>query len=319
MRAGQPIKHHFLPVFYLKRWAQTDGRLVEFSKPFGNEVKPKRVHPEGTGYISRLYAIQGLPDEVAHEMEREFLSPIDSRAADALNTMLDGGEFSTTQRLAWAGFLATLLSRMPSDIKTLHESITELFSTIVPGFESIFQALKPENEVRTFEQMTEELLAKAAPRVITHAKRLMSNQRLISGLAAMEWSVLTVDRAAHELLTSDRPVIYTNVLGQTDSHVIVPIGPRRMFIGVNDRTLIERIKSMGEDKLVSGTNAAVVGAADKFVYGRSDSQSRFVQNRMGEAQVPSLIERMRVLQRSRSDEVLKLLRELPIPAQHESG
>ncbi|PBB66591.1 hypothetical protein CK228_21405 [Mesorhizobium sp. WSM4312] len=316
MRTGQPIKHHFLPVFYLKRWAQTDGRLIEFSKPFGDEVKPKRVHPEGTGYISRLYAIQGLPDEVAHEMEREFLSPIDSRAADALKTMLDGGEFSTTQRLAWAGFIATLLSRMPSDIKTLHQTIMELFSTIAPGFENIFQALKPENEVRTFEQMTEELLASAAPRVINHAKSLMSNQRLLSGLAAMEWSVLTVDRAGNEFLTSDRPVIHTNVLGRTDSHLVVPIGPRRLFVAVSDRTLMEKIKSVGEDKLVSATNAAVVGAADKFVYGRSDSQLRFVQNRMGGTPVLSLIERMRVLQKSHSDDVLKTLRELAIPARN---
>ncbi|UVK51198.1 DUF4238 domain-containing protein [Mesorhizobium sp. AR02] len=306
-----------MPIFYLKRWAQTDGRLIEFSKPFGNQVKPKRVHPEGTGYISRLYAIQGLPDEVAHEMEREFLSPIDSKAADALKTMLNGGEFSVAQRLAWSGFIATLLSRMPSDIRMLRENITELSSTIAPGFENIFQALKPENEARTFEQMTDEFLAKAAPRTIRHAKNLMSNERLISGLAAMEWSVLTVDRAIHELLTSDRPVIYTNVLGSAESHVIVPIGPRKLFVGVNDRALIEKIKRIGEDKLVSTTNAAVVGAADKFVYGRSDSQIRFVQNRMGEAQVPSLIERMRVLQRSRYDDVLRLLRELPIPVQNE--
>ncbi|WP_027058636.1 DUF4238 domain-containing protein [Mesorhizobium loti] len=317
MKTNPPIKHHFLPVFYLKRWAQTDGRLIEFSKPFGNQVKPKRVHPEGTGYISRLYAIQGLPDEVSHEMEREFLSPIDSKAADALKTMLEGGEFSVAQRLAWSGFLATLLSRMPSDIGMLRENITELSSTIAPGFENIFQALKPENEARTFEQMTAEFLAEAAPRAIGHAKNLMSNERLISGLAAMEWSVLTVDRAIHELLTSDRPVIYTNVLGSAASHVIVPIGPRKLFVGVNDRALVEKIKRIGEDKLVSATNAAVVGAAHKLVYGRTDSQIRFVQNRMGGAQVPSLIERMRVLQRSRYDEVLRLLRDLPIPAQNE--
>ncbi|TPI64450.1 DUF4238 domain-containing protein [Mesorhizobium sp. B3-1-7] len=196
---AQPIKHHFLPVFYLRRWALADERLVEFSKPFGEVVKPKRVHPEGTGYISRLYAVQGLPDDVAHEMEREFLSPIDSKAAEALKIMLDGGEFSVAQRLAWSGFLATLLSRMPSDIRILRENIHELFSTIAPGFENFFQALRPENETRSFQQMTDELLSKVAPRVINNAKRLMSNQTLIYGLAGMQWSVLTVDRATHEL------------------------------------------------------------------------------------------------------------------------
>ena len=58
--ASASEKHHYLPVFYLKEWAGPDGRICEYSRPY-DVVKPKRVHPGGTGYVRGLYAIEGLP------------------------------------------------------------------------------------------------------------------------------------------------------------------------------------------------------------------------------------------------------------------
>lgn len=306
---GSPLRHHFLPEFYLKRWAREDGRLVECKKPYGNTVKPRRTHPKGAGFIFRLYAVEGLPDDVAHEMESEFLSPVDSRAAQALTAMQADNEFSTAQRLAWASFVATLLSRMPEDIDLVKQIIRELAQTILPGFQPIFERLKPENETRTFQQMTDELVGRSNQRAIAFAGRIMSNDRLIRGIAAMEWSTLTFQRAKFEFLTSDRPVIYTNVLGN-ESHIVLPVGPRRLFVAAKDRKLIDRIRSAGEDALVAATNAHVVGTANKYVYGSNDSQLRFIQNRMGNAKVPTLIERMHDMQKEQYGPLLQGLFEM---------
>ena len=311
---GSPLRHHFLPEFYLKRWAQQDGRLVEYKKPYANTVKPRRTHPKGTGFIFRLYAVEGLPDDVAHEMESEFLSPVDSRAAQALIAMQADKEFSTAQRLAWASFVATLLSRMPEDIDLVKKIIRELAQTILPGFQPIFERLRPENETRTFQQMTDELVGRSNQRAINFARRIMSNDRLIRGIAAMEWSILTFQSAKFEFLTSDRPVIYTNVLGNDQSHIVLPVGPRRLFIAAKDRKLIDRIRGAGEDALVIATNTHVVGAANKYVYGSNDSQLRFIQNRMGNAKIPTLIERMHDIQK---EQYAPLLQGLTEAASHE--
>src|SRR6185369_17409233 len=77
-------RHHFLPVFYTKRWAKSDGRVCEFSRPFKRIVKPKRFHPAATGYLDGLYEIKGLRTELADQFERLFLKPVDSMAADVL-------------------------------------------------------------------------------------------------------------------------------------------------------------------------------------------------------------------------------------------
>lgn len=270
-------------------------------------VKPRRTHPKGTGFIFKLYAADGLPDDVAHEMESKFLSPVDSRAAQALIAMQADREFSTAQRLAWASFVVTLLLRMPEDIDLVKQIIRELAQTILPGFQPIFEHLKPENETRTFQQITDELVGLSNQRAIAFARSIMSNDRLIRGIAAMEWSILTFPRAKFEFLTSDRPVIYTNVLGNDQSHIVLPVGPRRLFVAAKDRKIIDRIRSAGEDALVNETNAHVVGAANKYVYGSNDSQLRFIQNRMGNVKVRTLIERMHDIQKEQYGPLLQVL------------
>jgi len=61
--------------------------------------------------------------------------------------------------------------------------------------------------------------------------------------------------------------------------------------------------------LVATANAHVVGAANNYVYGANDSQLRFIQNRMGNAKVPTLIERMHDMQKQQYGPLLQGLTE----------
>ncbi len=71
---NRPIKHHYIPKFYLRRWMLDGARLVEFSRPRPGsaEVKPKRVYPGQTGYVNRLYELRGLPPEVPAHSGRSW-------------------------------------------------------------------------------------------------------------------------------------------------------------------------------------------------------------------------------------------------------
>ena len=102
-----PRKHHYLPIFYLKRWAGLDGRACEFSRPF-KEIVPRRAHPAGTGYAIDLYSMQGFPPELAQQIEEKFFRATDSLAADALKrleTNGPGGPWKSEMRSAWYRFL----------------------------------------------------------------------------------------------------------------------------------------------------------------------------------------------------------------------
>jgi hypothetical protein len=72
-------RHHYIPEFYLRQWAAKNGQLVEYSKPWGDIVKPKRVYPRQTGFEDRLNELSGLPEDTRQHLEKHFYSPVDNR------------------------------------------------------------------------------------------------------------------------------------------------------------------------------------------------------------------------------------------------
>ena len=116
------MRHHYIPGIYLKRWAGPDGRLCEFSRPYGPRVKPRRTAPSGTGYEDWLYGIRGAKPDVANVVEQRFFKVMDDQAArvlDRLEIEGPGGDWSISERSAWARFLLSLALRAPSDVATL--------------------------------------------------------------------------------------------------------------------------------------------------------------------------------------------------------
>src|ERR1700728_779884 len=107
-------KHHFVPVFYLKQWAGTDERICEYRRRY-HGVLPKRVFPDGTGYVHGLYSVPGLPEKDEQYVEKRFMSRIDNDAAIALRWILDetkpAGDLPDRLKVSWAQFIYSLTLR----------------------------------------------------------------------------------------------------------------------------------------------------------------------------------------------------------------
>jgi hypothetical protein len=284
--------------------------ITEFSKPYGNQVKTRRKHPEGTGYIKRLYAAKG-PDDVAYEIESEFFSPVDSQAAEALWIMLNKGNTSQSQRAAWAKFLVSLMCRMPEDVRLSKEMIVEMARSISPSLRPFYEASRSEGDADRFEELSASFEAASPTRALRRLKEMISHQQLLSVIQTMTWDILPV-QGTRRLLTSDRPVTYTNVLGRPDSHFLLPVGPRRLFVAASDLTFIRGLRNLKADELAKRRNTAVVEQADKYVFGSDDEQLRFVQNRMGQGKSPQLVERMIALQRERYPAMVEAISRVPL-------
>ncbi len=46
---NEPDKHHYLPVFYLSRWSQPDGKVIRYYRPH-QAVVASPIAPKNTGY-----------------------------------------------------------------------------------------------------------------------------------------------------------------------------------------------------------------------------------------------------------------------------
>jgi Protein of unknown function (DUF4238) len=102
-----PRRHHYIPVFYLKRWTARDGRICEFSRPH-DVVKARMTYPAGTAYEHDLYKIHGLESDAGQVTEQRFLKRVDQLASDALVKLIHGSapDFNDVRaKSAWSRFI----------------------------------------------------------------------------------------------------------------------------------------------------------------------------------------------------------------------
>lgn len=83
-----PRKHHYLPAFFIERWASADDQMVwSYTVPH-QKLDIKRKHPNATGFASDLYSLSaGTPAE-QQAIESDFMQKLDSRGAAALKAVL---------------------------------------------------------------------------------------------------------------------------------------------------------------------------------------------------------------------------------------
>lgn len=279
---NKPHKHHYLPVFYLKRWAQnsTDGKLVEYSRPFGPEVKRRRTNPSGTGFLDKLYAINGLPPELAQQVEEEFLQPVDTVAADAL-ALLEAGDAvmrrSAKYRSSWSLFLMSLMMRMPNDIKALKSSYAqrwlEATSELAKGFaeRTGTNFTRAESIVRTTLTQQMDWMAMGL------FQKLVDHHNIGKTLNNMHWFTIETDPEGPEFFTSDHPLVIGPGFAQPNAYVCLPIGPHRLFWAVRDPAGERQIRNREQDGMISLINETLVMQAHERSYATNDRHLPFMQ------------------------------------------
>jgi hypothetical protein len=148
--AGRGDKHHYIPVFYSKEWAGSDGRMCEYSRPF-EIVKPRRVHPDGTGYVRGLYSVPHNDARTSEFIEREFLKITDNEASRVLQMLnrREQIEWTSETRSAWSRFIISLLIRNPENVRRLAAEVVGFFDPDDGELEEKYRAIRrPEDRCR---------------------------------------------------------------------------------------------------------------------------------------------------------------------------
>jgi hypothetical protein len=239
-------KHHYVPKFYLKRWAGDDGRLCEFSRPH-SEIKPKRRYPDGTAYERGLYTFEDLPPETADYIENEFLKRSDDFASTALCNLLAGEvDLGQEHRNAWSRLIMTLVHRSPEGIERLKLRFGAEFLTEVENFRSGYETWRQPG-LPPFDDFIASLTVADLQRMNLHLlQQVMDSKLLGEKLNGMIWAQITFDETHHPLLTGDRPIVMTNGLANIESHIIMPISPRTLFVAANDERQVDHIIRMAD-------------------------------------------------------------------------
>ena len=281
-------KHHYIPCFYLKQWVGTDGRLCEFSKPY-REVVPRRTSPDGTGYVRGLYTFHDLPPRMANYLESVFLQRTDNLAHQAHAELLkENVDLDGTKRSAWTRFLLSLIHRTPERMAGIRHLIRYNLPAVLGDLRVQYRDEFGEDLVGAFDEFVASINEQhISDYTLACLQRLIDSKEVGERVNEMLWHVQAIPRMGFPLLTADRPIIMTNGLNQSHSHLVIPISPWKLFIATNDRNTMTRlVRHLSVGRGAEKVNDMTVRQARRYVYSIDDTQLRFVLNRFGE-HVPS--------------------------------
>jgi hypothetical protein len=297
---NDPISHHYIPQFYLRQWAGSDGRLFRYYRPH-DRVVVSNPTPEYTGFEDYLYTVKNPNDPQI--LEKKFFSKLDNYAAPVLEylnqqrpklVVLVRKDLDDTQRSDWARFIQSLHLRCPHSLSEIDTVLSRLVrENMEREHGAVYRASKhPDNPESVYHYAVSDapdLFADAHKVLLTE---LIAHESLGNYIINMIWAILDVSDAPRRLLTSDRPYILPRGLLDSSCILGVPISPTRIFLAANNMEHLEQLTHQSSKDTVRNANNFVVRMAVQNVYGSTSDRREFVENRLkrqGDAPVPGLI------------------------------
>lgn len=269
-------QHHYLPQFYQRRWAGSDGKLVVFERPV-DQVLSKRRYPRETAKEAGLYAIPIAPASEQNSLEDKFWRTIDQWGSDAL-TILESTDPASVDKFArdrWAVFLLALVFRDPNSIARINQSARDHYETGFTEFATRYDELRQNYEPETFEAFitafTQPGLSEFGALIL---RSFSMNVAIRRQLLSMAWHVVDIADPQVELMTSDCPLIRFKGLKDPDGLLMLPLGPRSFFVAHNAGQLDmqkEIHRSIIEGRFMEAMNDYVVQSAYRFAYAIDES------------------------------------------------
>lgn len=294
MKSANPsIKHHYIPAFYLKRWA-VDGNVIQFSKVHKGKITVLARAPEATGFENRLYEMKGHDPAVAQQFEELYFKPLDTKAAECIEMLHRQGHvapWTSETRSDWTRFMLSLLLRCPEDIKIFRDWWTVDFDrTNAEAEDRYLKSRKPDDPKSFSDYLATQPLWVKERAMFATLNTLLEGEDIGKHINTMHWRVLQTPASAPLLLTSDRPVLRTNSLYRDGDHIALPIGPRFLFIASHDEEYLRDLLRFDQTVLVKECNRQIVEGAVRFVFASDERQKRFVENRFGRQPQPRPME-----------------------------
>lgn len=283
-----PIDHHFIPAFFLAQWADASDKLVEFTIKHGKLI-PKPVGPRATGYEPQLYSFPELPPDAAQFLEQVFFDYADRVASDALKNHLATSPvpWTTESISAWSRFVIALNLRHPDAMPELRDAAKSIWDGSGTAYQAQYEAIKKLEDPATFDEYLAAHDPLASNKMhVNMIVKVFDNEILGKHLNNMKWGVVDVSKSNCRFLLSDRPVCFAN-LTTPDGMVSLPVGPTKIFIGVNTPDRLQRLRALPARELVHNMNRYVVGRARRFVWAHDQSQTAFIEKHMSQRMEPT--------------------------------
>ncbi len=271
---SEPIRHHFVPRFYLANWCESDETVPFSMRREDGSIHQSRVKPSVTAFENRLYSYEKVPEERRQAIEKLFFAAeIDDKAASIYPKILAGdlANLSEEERIVWTRFLIASRLRVPEMVHDLKTGAAEELRRSLTEDHEEFLAICGEVDDKTLLEWTERNYVglidnfgmMILPDIITDPKHTEI-------IANMHWWIEDVSRASVRLLTSDRPLWVSAGLMKPNCLLALSLSPNIIFFASRNRDLGIALNHQGPNRLVRRCNESLASQAVRFVYGRAE-------------------------------------------------
>ena len=280
------MRHHYVPEFLLKRWAETTAdKKVEVFQLDIPRIPSKRRTPKHTGFEPDLYAL--THDQVAglekQHVETNILKHVDNEAAIVLNKILVGGldSLTKTDNTHWIIFLMSLKVRSPESIYNLKSDEPKKFKA------SLIQ--NPEKYIAKSEDSDPCALAERAEKEnpgitdnfgLVYFGNMITEKDIAMKIGRMTWSLYYFKNQKNHLLLSDHPLILTEKsIDHPDLMILLPLSPEKAFIATKTNRTAHWIRQHRAKDVLTYINEWSLVQSKKRIFARNKSPRRFILNR----------------------------------------
>ncbi|MDD9983253.1 MAG: DUF4238 domain-containing protein [Gammaproteobacteria bacterium] len=274
MTQQESHRHHFVPEFLLKPWAE-NGELNGFwwdsrkRRLTCNRRGPKAFCNE-FGLLTVQYHERGRD-----VLERDFFGPIDSKGALVRDQLLADGAASLSgeERRDFARLLLSLEARRPMTVHKLRGFGTQFLIEVVDDDPEIQREMvregiagKPSDYLKTQQFSFED-------RALSNIQGLVDNERICGKLINMKWRVIHLGLCDGELLLSDRPLVRCFGYDHPSAAWFLPLTPNAAFCAVNQPGKLDRTTPQ---RIAKRLNVASAGQAEKYVFCTDTTHTRWL-------------------------------------------
>ena len=272
------VRHHYVPRFYLSRFADQKGRIRAFHRPTG------RVFTTSAASIaaeSDLYSVIDRSGLVSGAVE-EIISGIESRVAPSLTRLAEEGwPPSLETRGLVANFIALQLTRTRESFQAMaaiYDRASKLpfeFMTLDQLRAVVVEHSEDDLSAEEIDELAEDLANTESYRVVPSKNVLVdimlrAASELVEPIARRRWFL---ERTTKRLIvTSDSPVVLWSPPGHygvgalNASEILLPVDSRHCLLLVaDDQGWPESIVDI-PPRIARGINRRVAGASYEWVF-----------------------------------------------------